>query len=659
MFKFFRKYNKWILAVGGSVLMVIFLLPQVPGMFQPSPSSYVVGTLGDREITVADQNSAQAEIEVLNRLGINVGIRGDRAGLIWLMMVHEARSQGLYASRMASDAILQQRFDGDARQIDAALTQLRRDLRVPDRFIYQALRHYQMVGDLSQLLIGVRRVSMPQMRHFARDLEAAVTISMVQIDADRLKGQIDKPAPQELKAQFERYRADVPGNSEPYGFGYRQPDRVKLEYLAIPLDRVRDNLDLTDLEIKAASYYQKHPEEFKVDQEDLDAADAEATDLAAGQIKPYVQVRQAIRRKLIDDLALTEQNEIVKTIAAEIAKHEPAAGGQLYRDLPADYVPITLSRLAQIVQEKHGVLPDVVRLDDKWLTLPADIRQIKGFGESVLPLGTEGRQAAPIVVYIDSARELDPPAQQRLRRFGLQAKMLSLPVINEQTKTRYFFRITAASPSHVPASLDEVRQQVEQDVIRMKAYGKLTESADTWVEQARVHGLKVVARDVGVADEPVQAGPFSRLERNILYEYYLGQVRLEVPSLPVVGQNGQFVREVFDLADRVRQAGGLETAPRAERFAAIPVDKLLSVFIVQVEDIDLPTVVDFREFNLDPNKVRLIHRLDMQQLAADPFSFEALKRRTGFVEQRMEEPAEPSDQAPAAPQDAEASAAGA
>ena len=28
MFKFLRKYNKWILAVGGTLLMIVFLIPQ-------------------------------------------------------------------------------------------------------------------------------------------------------------------------------------------------------------------------------------------------------------------------------------------------------------------------------------------------------------------------------------------------------------------------------------------------------------------------------------------------------------------------------------------------------------------------------------------------------------------------------------------------------
>ena len=38
MLKFFRKYNKYILAVGASVLMVVFLLPTGTQLFQPDPS---------------------------------------------------------------------------------------------------------------------------------------------------------------------------------------------------------------------------------------------------------------------------------------------------------------------------------------------------------------------------------------------------------------------------------------------------------------------------------------------------------------------------------------------------------------------------------------------------------------------------------------------
>ena len=35
MLKFFRKYNKWILAVGGTLLMITFLIPQaIQGLSQ-------------------------------------------------------------------------------------------------------------------------------------------------------------------------------------------------------------------------------------------------------------------------------------------------------------------------------------------------------------------------------------------------------------------------------------------------------------------------------------------------------------------------------------------------------------------------------------------------------------------------------------------------
>ena len=57
MFKFLRKYNKWILAVGGTLLMIVFLIPQaLEGLAQSA------GTARATRATVLDASGTTVEI---------------------------------------------------------------------------------------------------------------------------------------------------------------------------------------------------------------------------------------------------------------------------------------------------------------------------------------------------------------------------------------------------------------------------------------------------------------------------------------------------------------------------------------------------------------------------------------------------------------------
>jgi len=53
-----------------------------------------------------------------------------------------------------------------------------------------------------------------------------------------------EPSEDQLKQHFSQYKTFFPNeitDENTYGFGYKQPDRVSLEYIAVKLDDVRQN----------------------------------------------------------------------------------------------------------------------------------------------------------------------------------------------------------------------------------------------------------------------------------------------------------------------------------------------------------------------------------------------------------------------------------
>ena len=106
MLKFFRKYNKWILVVGASVLMVVFLLPSGGKWLMPSPIDQPVGEVDGRTITLGEQRRAVSELRVLGVIGqrtaglegLFTSLSGLDDPLAYVLALHEAKKLGLSAS---------------------------------------------------------------------------------------------------------------------------------------------------------------------------------------------------------------------------------------------------------------------------------------------------------------------------------------------------------------------------------------------------------------------------------------------------------------------------------------------------------------------------------------------------------------------------------
>ena len=102
MFKFLRKYSSWILAVGGTLLMITFLAPQaITGLSEYSAVTggtwATVGKDGTK-ITIGDFDLIQRQTRLIDELGpqspLNqIGV-GKNPGH-WYLLSREARAAGL------------------------------------------------------------------------------------------------------------------------------------------------------------------------------------------------------------------------------------------------------------------------------------------------------------------------------------------------------------------------------------------------------------------------------------------------------------------------------------------------------------------------------------------------------------------------------------
>ncbi len=711
---FFRKHMKLIMAVGGSILMVIFLIPQAATSLQGSPTDRPLGTIGQRELTIGDKRRAAGELSVVQRalsmterrlreqaanLGEDQqseqqalqqmfqGVQRMRAGLPsnrrgggesdpameWLLLTEEARLHGLYASRAELDSIL--RTLGISPEQIVAQLLADGDRGVGRNGVYQAMRHWQMIVKLKRMLNVDPRPTEPQMRRFAKQFELMSLANMGLTTGDRLKlrlvgipashatDQAGEPSKENLQRLFDDYADVPPGAGEPFGLGYRLPNRVKLEYIEVNRNTIHDDLlTRTSTRDQAMSWLNKPANAAQVreaivaarqaeaENAEDDADDAPTNPLA--QIDPakwddmplaerFAAVEDMLMSQTTTRLAAQKQREILNTIMQQLNAplEDLPRNDRGYIDPDRGAIPmVDLEKVALEVNVAHGVLPNFVRMEDRWLSMQ-DIAELSFFGDAVVYV-QRGRGGEPegveVAQYIASARAFAPaPDNQLARRFKLQARVPSVPVETDRGRA-YVFRLIDTDPARKPYSLDEVREQVVEDARRLEAYQALEQTARRdYLPIARTAGLERFIESLGETFEVKEPAPFARK----MMLQYPGQLPMErEPFITAVESPGAFADAAFAMAQPLIDAGEMDDLSPEQRFAVLPIDQELTVYLVELVEYLPLTAEDYaaaRPVITDIMATRTLMHLGDR--AENPFALDAIKRRVGFVEADEEE----------------------
>lgn len=707
MLKFFAKYQKIILVVGGSLLMVVFLLPAGGQFLAPDPASQPVGYIDGEEITQRDIRAASSEVELITRL--NPQLEGifsflEMDGLGWILMQKDAANNGIYMPfGQVKFSIL------DQIKSEPQLAQALNAMGVTVDQYARAQQHMAMFTQLNSMAIETRRPSEQRLAHFAKDVSSRATVRIVPLKAaDRIDAAPD-PTEAEIKAHFDKYKDKNPGEGEPYGFGYRLPDRFKVEYITVPIKRVAATITVDDL--AGQKYYLENPTEFlpgaadaeepatpegpaspkpdnkvgpdtivvpegEIEQPDgeTEKPDAEkpapdATDdkeecqdeppavdpvppvtpVTPGipglpgdpfpptdplepnlEPLPYKEVRDRVFAKLREKRAAEKRDVIAQAIVGNLTtalRQSEKASTQTsgYYKLDEGYEPLGLDKVQETVQKSHGVLVDLERIDDRWLTAE-DVNDMPGLGKATVDFRDF---PAPISFYLRSARKLDPEGQSPLATLRLQENVHSR-IVYDAAGNAYVFRLTAVEPAHEPESVDEpgVRDVVVKDLKTLEVYETMLKEKQQFLDTARNEGLTKLAEaeDVEIATLENFAGRSGQ-------RTWTGGVTFSVPDLDVVGQSEPFLEGVFNIARKVEAAGGLGAgkAPPALAVDALPVDAKMILAITQLteyEPVDSATYALVKP-SLSINLVGL-DRQELGRSGVNPMTRDAIAKRVGF-----------------------------
>src|SRR5688572_1062749 len=237
MLKFLRKYNKWILVFGGSLLMIAFLVPQGIQQMGSHKRGHTVARIGERKVRQLDFQQASGELQMIERLLQQpnaMGVDPEQGAAHWILLKHAAEQAGLYAGEAEGREIFEQLAEGVSARTGESLTieGFAGNARVQPSEVYDALAKAAAVFRLRSAHNFAAVLSDRKAAAASKSLADQTLIDLVFVTgamADR-----DSPPPDEasLQEQFTKYRDVKKGEGE-YGFGYRLDARLKLEWMRL------------------------------------------------------------------------------------------------------------------------------------------------------------------------------------------------------------------------------------------------------------------------------------------------------------------------------------------------------------------------------------------------------------------------------------------
>jgi hypothetical protein len=390
----------------------------------------------------------------------------------------------------------------------------------------------------------------PELRRRFVRMDERAKVRLAVLKAEDFLSKVPQATDDRVAKQFEAYKAYLPGQG-PKGFGYRIPDRVKIEYLVADPAAFEKDAGGRVSDEDVAAYYEAHKDpDFIVKEEPVkDAAKETGADAPAAEtppekeaqspspspekpakektFRPLEEVRDEIRRLLVSAEAKRLASERMQGDVAEVRAMKDPPDLRIWSD--GTYV--------QYADEADFRTAD-------------QLAAVEGLGAATREGQTLPQTALALV-------ELVGPEKGQLAANEISE------VFTDPAGRMYACRVTAFEANHEPPSVQEVRDAVVKD-LRLEAAGEAAEaSAKKLLEAAGEKGLEAAAKKAGVAVEETDWFPRERF----IPGGRAGRSFTFPPSLPVVGSSPPVVAECFRL-EPGGQERSLVTLAR-ERWAVV------------------------------------------------------------------------------------------
>jgi len=474
----------------------------------------------------------------------------------WLLLDNEARLAGIREANKTAGTqlarVIPQLFNRAS--YSQLISSIVNRQGIPEEKILTTFSKLLAVLHYARMICASEDITSSQIMHNVSWQNETIDAEFVKFDSAVFAEAQNEPTQQEISAHFDKYKKNFAGavsDQNPYGFGYKLPGRVQLEYIAVKLDDI-SAIVTAPTQQETEEYYQKYREQFTAsvpsDPNDPNSPPIERT-------RTYAEVAGTISNQLlqnkIDSKAeriLQEARTITEAGLQDIDTDLANLSAEQFEQMVGDYQTaaeqLRSKYKIKVYTGQTGLLsaPDI--RTDKYL----EVLYLKGYGYN--PVGL-----AQIVFAVDELQtsELGPfdiPKPRLYENIGplrditgqvtgqiagqimavvrlLKAEKASEPQSVDQTFSKASFRF------------DEEQQQPTQDVysVREKVVEDLKKLAA--MKTAKNKAEEFINR---VAEEGWEAA----IEK--FNELYAKQDTRE-PNLPPTTDTAKAASEPFKLED--------------------------------------------------------------------------------------------------------------
>ncbi len=690
MMKWLRKHTKQIMLV--VVLLAMFAFvggPALTGFLRPKQNMDYARIFG-QVVTQEDLLPVQRYLGVFERLGIQWRYGGEGMSVgHWYMLTHEAEKAGIVVTEAEIDKVMES-FLSQPRSAEI-IESLRKRQRMSMSEIRQAFQSFLAVRKNATRVGGSAMPSEPEVRHYAKATEEKIQVRFVPFNANFFVDQETPVSEEVLQAQFEENKEFSPEESET-GFGYRHPNRVKLQYIIAKLQSIRPQIEVSPDEI--ASYWKMNKAAYtKV--EYVDEPAPATTGPAATQPAPkpkktrvermmkFSEAQDLVKRDIQASKAKRLAEQAMRKVASSLlkpwyAEHtDQKTGFKPIPEIARD--PDHMRSICDRVKQEFGIPLDFIEtplLSAKKLGTWQDLRNVTSVGSGPEQLNI-ANYAFAIPPFLEGERGeggaslqmFQPPDAPMIGTTGGGYQFVDGQIVQTQGEMDrlVLFRVVEAAEAAPPVSLDEVRTDVERDARLRLAFDVAEPVAKEFYSVARRIGIeqamalfKDYLKDKGVqkVNEPPAFSRRTSLAQLGSREAYrdavmAGKSTLGPSNISGVGSSEIFVDACFELAEdgyvcdavevpETERTGRATTQPAATPAPVVrllPLPKMGKWFVIELVELQS---VDSAKYNTELRDLAFQSLMRERGAAVENTWFEPrnIEKRCGFEALDEEEPPE-------------------
>jgi len=183
--------------------------------------------------------------------------------------------------------------------------------RIPEQEILKTFGKLMMILEYTKVACENEAVTIRQIMHNVSNEGERFDAEFLRFDSSVFAEIQDEPSEEKMIEHFNKYKKFFPGDvseQNPYGFGYKLGDRIKLEYIAVKLDDVSSIITAPTQE-EAEEYYQRYREQF-TQQVPSDANDPNSPMIE--QIRSYADIAGLILNQLLREKINSKAERILQ-----------------------------------------------------------------------------------------------------------------------------------------------------------------------------------------------------------------------------------------------------------------------------------------------------------------------------------------------------------